>query len=501
MALKFTPTTAIPTIVARSRAAFKSGLMHTAAQRKAALLALIKLIDDNEQALVDAIHQDLRKPVYEFKLTELGLAKSDAYDAIDNLASWMAPQPCHKSGIQKLDGVDVIHDALGSVLIIGAWNFPVQLILVPLIGALAGGNTAVLKPSEVSPVTAALIADLVPKYFKNDIVTVVSGAIPETTALLAQRFDHITYTGNSRVARIVMTAAAKNLTPVLLELGGKSPAIVDANSDISTVARRVMWGKMMNSGQACIAPDYVLVDKKVKAKLIAELKIARDDFLTANPKDSKDYGRMVNDMHFKRVTGMMGGGKIVVGGETDAATRFIAPTVFDDCDLSSSLMMDEIFGPLLPLVPYTTMDEAIQFVNDRDKPLALYIFSHSSAFSNAVINRTSAGGVTVNDTMMHAGYESLPFGGVGESGMGAYHGPNSFHAYTHKKAVLRKQQALEIANVMRYPPLTERKYSILSFILFKNKVAPAIGLVKIVQLIAAIAALYFVLLKLNVIPA
>jgi aldehyde dehydrogenase (NAD+) len=488
MSLQFTPTSAIPAAVAGTRAAFDGGALRTAAQRKAALLALAALLTENEAQLLAAVRADLSKNKYEFLLAELRLCASEAFSAIDALDANMAPHACHKAGIQKLDGVDVVYDALGTVLIIGAWNYPVQLLFAPLVGALSGGNTAVLKPSEVSPATAAAVAELVPKYFKNGIVTVVNGAIPETTALLAERFDHITYTGNSRVARIVMAAAAKNLTPVLLELGGKSPVVVDANSNIATVARRVMWGKLMNSGQTCIAPDYVLVDKTVKAQLIAELRAARDAFLGADPKECADYGRMVNDMHYARVAGLLSGGTVVVGGETDAAARYIAPTVLDDVDLASPLMTDEIFGPLLPVIAYETKDEAIAFINARDKPLALYIFSHSTKFSNDVIARTSAGGVTVNDTMMHAAYESLPFGGVGQSGMGAYHGEHSFRTYTHMKAVLRKQQVLEAANGLRYPPMSDRKLGILSALLFKTGAAPRFGLVQLLQVGVAAAA-------------
>jgi aldehyde dehydrogenase (NAD+) len=451
----------IPKMVAASRDAFNKGALRTVAQRKAAIRKVVTMVKECESKFVAATMADMSKPSFETKVTELAMVNHEAFNALDNLEAWTGPQKVDVEGIQHLDTQYVRRDPLGVVLIIGAWNYPLQLTLVGMIGAIAGGNTVVLKPSELSPETAKVLAESIPKYLPAEVVCVVEGAVEETTALLEQRFDHILYTGGSRVAKIIMAAAAKNLTPVTLELGGKSPCIVDSGVDVATVARRVMWGRLVNCGQTCIAPDYILVKPSMKAQLVAELAKAREAFMGSDPQASKDYGRIINDMHFDRLVGLMKGGKVVVGGEHDKKSRFIAPTVLDDVDLSSPLMTDEIFGPLLPLVPYNTVDEAIAFINQRDKPLALYVFSNDKNVVNKVESMTSSGAFTVNDCLMHALVAGLPFGGVGNSGMGAYHGKHTFTTFTHPKAVLKKALSLEVANMVRYPPYDDRKYNIL----------------------------------------
>jgi aldehyde dehydrogenase (NAD+) len=470
MALKFTAVAEIPALVDRVRRGFQNNLVHSIPQRKDIIRRFIKLINENESLLCDGCHADLRKHPFETKLTELGMSVTEAYNCIDNLDSWMKPVKAHLEGIMKIEDCVIERDPLGVVLIIGAWNYPLQLTLVGAIGAIAAGNTVVIKPSEVSPKSAQILTDLIAKYLPAEIVSVVNGGVTETTTLLEQRFDHILYTGNSRVAKIVMTAAAKHLTPVTLELGGKSPTIVDDSclTDVDTVAQRIMWGRTMNAGQTCIAPDYILVSAKAKPQLVEALGRARAKFLGKNPAESASYARIVNDFHYKRVTDLMKGGRVVLGGEHDAASRFIAPTVLDDVQLDSPLMQDEIFGPLLPLVAYNGVDEAIDFVNKREKPLALYIFSTNKAVTEKIINRTSSGAVVVNDTLMHAGVDGLPFGGVGYSGMGAYHGKHTFDCFTHKKSVMRRKLILESTNDLRYPPYSERNLKILSWLLIKN---------------------------------
>jgi acyl-CoA reductase-like NAD-dependent aldehyde dehydrogenase len=450
--------------VQRCREAFLAGRLRTAAQRRSVLQRIIDMIVDNTAALVTAAAADLRKPAFEFLVAEVEVVRQDASAALAALDRWMAPTRAERPAAYKLDRASIVPEPFGTVLIIGAWNYPLQLLLLPLVGAIAAGNTAVLKPSEIAPEMAMLLSTLVHRYLPGDVAVVVTGGVPETTALLAERFDHITYTGCARVGRIVMAAAAKNLTPVLLELGGKSPVVVDVDCDIDTVARRIMWGKVFNCGQTCVAPDYVLVDRRVRRQLIDGLRAARTEFLSATPQHSKDYGRIVNDAHFRRLAALMSGGKIVFGGETDAGTRYIAPTVLDDCDLSAPLMTDEIFGPLLPIVPYDTMDEAIRFVNGRDKPLALYVFSRDARFVDEVCARTSSGAVAANDVLVHTLLPALPFGGVGQSGMGAYHGKHSFDAYSHRKSVLRRSQAMERVNALRYPPTSDAKLRVLQYL-------------------------------------
>jgi aldehyde dehydrogenase (NAD+) len=470
MALRFTTVSEIPAIVDRVRRGFQNNLVHTIPQRKEILRRIITLINENESLFCDCCHADLRKHPFETKVTELGMARNEAYTCIDNLESWMKPTKAHLEGIMKIEDCVIQRDPLGVVLIIGAWNYPLQLTLVGAIGAIAAGNTVVIKPSEVSPKSAATLTELFAKYIPSEIVGFVNGGVAETTTLLEQRFDHIMYTGNSRVAKIVMTAAAKHLTPVTLELGGKSPTVVDDSclSNLDTVAQRIMWGRTMNAGQTCIAPDYILVSAKAKGQLIDALAKARTKFLGSNPAESASYARVVNDFHYKRVSDLMKGGRVVVGGETDAATRFIAPTVLDDVKLESPLMQEEIFGPLLPLVTYNGVDEAIDFINKREKPLALYIFSNAKDVTEKIIDHTSSGAVVVNDTLMHAGIDGFPFGGVGYSGMGAYHGKHTFDCFTHKKSVMRRKLILESTNDLRYPPYTEKNLKILSWLMMKN---------------------------------
>jgi aldehyde dehydrogenase (NAD+) len=480
----------IPGVVSKCRAAFNNGKTRSAAQRKATLYKMLQMIDENTDAITAALKQDLGKCEQEARLTEVGVGRDEVIGAIENVESWMKPTKPSLHGVQHLDSCYIQNDPLGVILVISPWNFPWVLSINAIVGAIAAGNTVVFKPSEVAPHVATLFQKLFLKYIPTDIVAVVCGGVPEATVLLAQRFDHIMYTGNGTVARIIMAAAAKNLTPVTLELGGKSPVIVDEGVNFDTVARRVMWGRSLNSGQMCIAPDYILVKPQCKAQLIAALKKARTDFMGEDPEKCKDYSRMINDNHFKRVVSLLKDGKVVVGGETNPATKFIAPTVLDDVKLDSPLMTDEIFGPLLPLVPYNSVTDAINFVNARDKPLAMYIFSSNKQFVNTILNNTSAGGVTVNDTVMHISVHTMPFGGVGGSGIGAYHGKFSFDTFSHRKSVMVKTIGMEFANAVRYMPYNDTKRKILEFLLFKRN--PANPMVRRIVLTAvAGAAIYY----------
>uniref|UniRef100_A0A7S1QZ24 Aldehyde dehydrogenase n=1 Tax=Neobodo designis TaxID=312471 RepID=A0A7S1QZ24_NEODS len=492
--VRATPVASIPKIVAASRQAFDKGALRTVAQRKDAIRKVATMVKEREADFVAATREDMSKPAFETKVTELAMVLHEAYNALDNLDAWTAPQKVELEGIQHLDTQYIRRDPLGVVLIIGAWNYPLQLTLVGMVGAIAGGNTVVLKPSELAPATSKILTEMLPKYLPAEVATVVEGAIDETTALLNERFDHILYTGSSRVAKIIMAAASKHLTPVTLELGGKSPCIVDSGVDLETTARRIMWGRLVNCGQTCIAPDYILVKPSMKGKLVAELAKARESFMGPDPQQSKDYGRIINDMHFDRLVGLMKGGKVVLGGEHDKKTRFIAPTVLDNVDLNSPLMTDEIFGPLLPLVPYETIDDAIAFINAREKPLALYIFSNDKSAVQKVETLTSSGAYSVNDCLMHAAVAGLPFGGVGHSGMGAYHGKHTFTTFTHPKAVLKKQLAMEVANnLTRYPPYTDRKYNIIMAAIGRTKEkSPLLAMVFYSIVAAAVATAVFV---------
>ncbi len=442
-------------LVARLRSTFDSGRTRPYEWRRDQLRALRAMLVDREPELQNALRSDLGKPSTEAWATDIGFVVAELDYMLKRLRRWMRPQRVHAPLVTKPSGARIVREPLGVVLVIAPWNYPVQLLVSPLAGALAGGNCAVVKPSELAPATSALLARLIPEYVDPECVAVVEGAVDETTALLAQRWDHILYTGNGKVARIVMEAAAKHLTPVTLELGGKSPVVIDASADLEVAGRRVAWGKWVNAGQTCIAPDYVLVERGVQDKFIEQVRRALFDFYGNDPKASPDYARIVNDAHQQRLVGLLDSGTVAVGGQHDDGQRYIAPTVLRDVSLDAPVMQDEIFGPILPVVPVDDTDEAIEVINGRDKPLALYVFSKARDVAKRVLQRTSSGGAVVNGTMYHVAVPTLPFGGVGPSGMGAYHGKASFDTFTHAKSVLRKSTRPDPA--LAYPPYTKRK--------------------------------------------
>jgi aldehyde dehydrogenase (NAD+) len=352
----------------------------------------------------------------------------------------------------------VVPEPVGVACVIAPWNYPVQLLLAPMVAAIAAGNGVVGKPSELAPHASATVSALV-DALDEPAVTVVQGGVAETSELLAQRFDHILYTGNSRVARIVMRAAAENLTPVTLELGGKSPAVVSRNANVHVAARRIAWGKFINAGQTCIAPDYVLVERPVHDELVAAIGTYVDEFYGGDPQVSADYARIVNEPHFHRLEKLLDSGTVAFGGTTDVDTRYIAPTVLTGVKTDDPVMGEEVFGPILPIIAVDSMTEAIQFVQQRahegDKPLALYTFSESDDENDEVIAGTSSGGVCVNGTLLHFSNPNLPFGGVGESGMGSYHGKFGFDTFSHRRGVHTRSTRMDPA--MMYPPYTSKK--------------------------------------------
>ena len=449
--------------VSSLRTTYNSGKTRPLAWRKQQLEALVRMMEDNEPAFSAALKADLGKPDVEGFITDIAFVTSEVKAMIKNLTKWNKPQRVPTPLVAMPAKSQLIPEPLGVVLIIAPWNYPIQLLLVPAAGAIAAGNTVVMKPSEVSAATSALLAELVPKYLDTSAVALVEGSVPETTALLEQHFNHIFYTGNGTVGRIVMAAAAKNLTPVTLELGGKSPVIVDASANIRVAARRVAWGKWLNAGQTCVAPDYVLVDKSVEQPFIEQLKIALNDFYGSDPHASDSYARIVSDRHFSRLAGLMKSGTAVIGGESDASDKFIAPTVLTDVSLDSPIMQEEIFGPILPVISVSNSDEAIRYVTAHDHPLALYVFAEKQAVINDVLSRTTAGGVTVNGTILHLTSPHLPFGGVGESGMGGYHGISGVRLFQHMKPVLSRGTKLDPS--IAYPPYTARKAKIFRKIL------------------------------------
>ncbi len=423
--------------------------------RVAQLKALKKMLVDHEADFNQALWADLHKSKFECVATEQGIVISEVDHALKYLARWMTPVQV-STPLYNLPGSCEIHaDPLGLALIIGAWNYPVNLLLAPMVGALAGGNAVILKPSELAVNTAALISRLIPQYMDKQLIAVIEAGPEETGILLDKKFDTIFFTGSGPVGKIVMTKAAQNLTPVTLELGGKSPAIVLADANVAVAAKRLTWGKFMNAGQTCVAPDYILVHSSVKDQLISEMKKNILEFYGADASQSPDYCRIINQKNFDRLQKLFAGEKILIGGENKREELFIAPTVVET-SLDSPLMKDEIFGPILPVIEMSDLNQIVTEINLRPKPLALYLFTQAgSEAEKQIIEKTSAGGVCINDVILHMPVPDFPFGGVGASGMGHYHGQFSFEAFTHSKGVLKKATWVDVP--LRYAPYSLKK--------------------------------------------
>ena len=447
MAITNTPTEQITGLAAAQKHYFRTGQTLDISYRLTALRALKAAILKHEKALTDALWADLHKSYEEAYLTEISIVLGEIDNHISNLRSWASP--VHRSTPLKMfpSRSRIVSEPLGSTLIIAPWNYPVQLLLNPLVGAISAGCTAILKPSPYVPTVAKALEDLIADTFESEYVATVQGNRDVNTALLAERYDLIFFTGSPALGRTVMAAAAKNLTPVVLELGGKSPCIVDYDADIEVAARRIAWGKCLNAGQTCIAPDYLLVHSAVKDRLIAALGKEFKALLGEDAQQSKHFVRIVNERAFDRLVGYFKDGDIVVGGQTERSERFIAPTILDNVNPESAVMQDEIFGPIFPVVTFQTTAEAVNFVTSREKPLALYYFGKSG---KQVIRTTSSGGACINDTIMHIANENLPFGGVGNSGMSSYHGKNSFDVFSHQRAVVTTPTWLDLP--FRYMP-------------------------------------------------
>ncbi|XP_037021765.2 aldehyde dehydrogenase family 3 member A2 [Artibeus jamaicensis] len=454
--------------VQRVRDAFRTGRSKPLRFRLQQLEALRRMVQEREKDILAAIASDLCKSELNAYSHEVITILGEVDLVLEKLPEWVTAKPAQKNLLTMLDEAYVQPEPLGVVLIIGAWNFPFILTIQPLIGAIAAGNAVIIKPSEISENTAKILARLLPQYLDQDLYVVVNGGVDETTELLKQRFDHIFYTGNTAVGKIVMQAAAKHLTPVTLELGGKSPCYIDKDCDLDVACRRIAWGKYMNCGQTCIAPDYILCESSLQNQVVQKIKDNVKEFYGENIKESPDYERIINLHHFKRILSLLEGQKIAFGGDTDEATRYVAPTILTDVDPETKVMQEEIFGPVLPIVPVKNADEAIKFINGREKPLAFYVFSHNNKLVQRMIDSTSSGGVTVNDVIMHFTLSSLPFGGVGSSGMGAYHGQHSFDTFSHHRPCLLKSLKRESANKLRYPPNSQSKVNWAKFFLLKR---------------------------------
>ncbi|XP_077403769.1 aldehyde dehydrogenase family 3 member A2b isoform X1 [Vanacampus margaritifer] len=455
-------------VVAGARRAFETGRSRCLEHRIRQLQNLQRFLTERRHDIAQALKKDLNKSEVAVQLYDtLGLEEEIGL-AVRKLKEWAAPRPVEKNLLTMSDTIYVKAEPLGVILIIGAWNYPWAVTLQPLVGAIAAGNAAVIKPSEVCVHTAQVMDELLPLYLDKELYPVVTGGVAETQELLRQKFDHIFYTGNSSVGKLIMTAAAEHLTRVTLELGGKSPCYIDSKCDISIACRRVAWGKFTNCGQTCIAPDYILCEPALQQRLIQELQKAIKEFYTDDPKTCPDYGRIINQRHFKRIMSMMQDSTIAVGGDNNEEECFIAPTVLRDVKPDAKVMQEEIFGPLLPILTVNSLDDAIQFINKGEKPLALYVFSDNNEVIKKMRDETSSGGLLVNDCLVHFSVTSLPFGGVGNSGMGCYHGKHTFDQLSHLRGCLIRALKMEGMNNMRYPPHTAKKLDWARFFVLKK---------------------------------
>jgi aldehyde dehydrogenase (NAD+) len=452
--LPLTPIDEIGSIVDRLRVTFDAGSTRPLEWRMATIARLGELVVSHTDALGAALEEDLGKSRAETLLSEISVITNEVDHTLAYLPDWIRSTKVPTPAAAFPGSSRIQHQPLGVACVISPWNYPVNLSLAPVIAALSAGNAVVLKPSELAPATAVALGALI-EELDDPAIAVVQGGVAETTELLEQRFDHIFYTGGGRVARVVMRAAAENLTPVTLELGGKSPAIVSRTAKIDQAARRLVWGKFTNAGQTCIAPDYVLVERAVHDELVQAMVATVAEFYGDDPRQSADYGRIITDSHFHRVAKLVDSGEVAVGGETDVDDLYIAPTILTDVAQDAPVMEEEIFGPVLPVLAVDSLADATAVVTARDHPLALYVFAEDDDEVDAVLESTTSGGVTVNGTLFHFANTELPFGGVGESGMGAYHGHFGFETFSHQRAVYERSTIIDPP--MIYPPYTAKK--------------------------------------------
>jgi aldehyde dehydrogenase (NAD+) len=428
------------------------------AYRKEALIKLLNVIITHENEIIEALYSDFRKPAFEAVLTETNYVISELKDTIKNLHKWAKPKKVFPS-ILNFPSTDYIYkEPYGKVLIIAPWNYPFQLALYPLVSAVAAGNQVVLKPSELTPKTSEIIAKIIKKTFPANHVEVIEGGLEVSQQLLSQRWDYIFFTGSVPVGKIVAKAAAENLTPVTLELGGKNPCIIDNTANLKLAAKRIVWGKFINAGQTCIAPDYILIQKDMKNHFLEFMKLEITKAYGENPKLSPDYARIVNEKNWLRLANMIDENKVIFGGQTDIEDRYISPTLIDESSVDTLIMKDEIFGPLLPVLSYENETEISTIISKYEKPLSLYVFTEDKKFAQKIIKQYSFGGGCINDTVVHFSNKRLPFGGVGHSGIGAYHGSLSFDTFSHKKAIVKKANWLDLP--MRYAPYKDKLKSI-----------------------------------------
>ncbi len=446
----------IKTTIENQRQYFEQGHTKDIPFRINRLKTLEQAIKKNEKKIISALKKDLNKAAYESYMTEVGLILGDIRFMIKNIRRWSRPQKVKTPLIYPFANSYNYPEPYGIALVVSPWNYPFQLAIAPLIGAIAAGNCAVLKPSEYAPHTAGIISEILADIFENRYVTAITGDVETVKALLEQKFDYIFFTGSVPVGKIVMAAASRHLTPVTLELGGKSPCIVDRETNINLAAKRIVSGKFINAGQTCIAPDYLMVHKSVKAALVDGMRKYITQFYGEQPRESGDYSRIINNRHFTRVAAYLDRGTIIVGGEADQKQLYISPTLLDNIGWDDPVMQEEIFGPILPILEYQDLSRVIAAVNARPKPLALYFFSTNKQNQQRILKEISFGGGCINDTLLHFANPHLSFGGVGNSGMGRYHGKASFDTFSHRKSILKNRLSFDLP--LRYPPYKNLKY-------------------------------------------
>ncbi|MEZ4829655.1 MAG: aldehyde dehydrogenase family protein [Bacteroidia bacterium] len=451
-------------IYRRHRDFYESGKTQDHHFRASQLKLLRKVIKTHEREILGALHADLRKPEFEAFTSEIGLVYDEIAFALDHLKAWMKPQKITTPAVLFPTTSRIIPGSKGTVLIIAPWNYPVMLLLSPLVGAIAAGNTVFLKPSELAPHCAALMETLFAENFDPGYISVVNGDGAKVVSEMmdAITFDHIFFTGGTSVGKIIAQKAAKTLTPVTLELGGKSPAVVEADADITLAAKHIAWGRFFNAGQSCVSPDYVLVHRSQKQKFTDKICHFIREFWGENPQESESYGRIINHRRFDVLNDFLKDGNIIAGGQTDREDLYIAPTVVDHPSMESRLMKEEIFGPILPVIPFSDRAEAVSIIHRNPQPLAFYLFTQSDQTSDEYIRRIDFGGGCINNTMIHLASPHLPFGGVGSSGMGSYHGEQSFRTFSHYKSVMKTRAFYD--NPLRYPPYNNRKTDIAQWV-------------------------------------
>ena len=437
-------------LIQRQRDFFNSGKTLPLEFRIGQLKKLKDSIERNEKLVLGALYKDLRKSEIEAYNSEVLMTVADIDYALKRIRYWVRPQRVRTPLIHFPAKSLVYPEPAGVVLILSPWNYPFQLTFVPLIGAIAAGNCAVLKPSEYAPHTSAVLMDIIRDTFNPDYLTAVEGGVETSRALLEEKFGHIFFTGSTNVGKMVMRAASQHLTPVTLELGGKSPCVVWKDANIEVASRRILWGKFMNAGQTCVAPDYLLVHHDISKRFIEALVSGIRKFYGPSPQQSKDYARIINGNHFERLTKYLEDGTVLLGGEHDKKDLYISPTLLSNVKRAAPVMEDEIFGPILPILEFETMEDVIGRINSKPKPLALYLFTDNQSIQEAILRNTSSGGVCINDTVSHIVGSDLPFGGVGDSGFGSYHGKAGFDSFTHYKSVLRRSFSFDAR--MKYPP-------------------------------------------------